>query len=55
MIANHTATDGTITKLPLVAKRKPGEPHPYVSTKDTAERYMKVAAECATAAMLRVK
>jgi len=55
MIANHTATDGTITKLPLVAKRKPGEPHPYVSTKDTAKRYMKVAEECATAAMLRVK
>ena len=55
MIANHTATDGTITKLPLVAKRKPGEPHPYVSTKDTAKRYMKVAEECATAAMLRIK
>jgi metallo-beta-lactamase class B len=55
MIANHTATDGTITKLPLVAKRKPGDRHPYVSTKDTAKRYMKVAEECATAAMLRVK
>jgi metallo-beta-lactamase class B len=55
MIANHTATDGTDKKLPLVAKRKPGDPHPYVSTRDSAKRYMKVAEECATAAMLRVK
>lgn len=55
MIANHTATDGTDKKLPLVAKRKPGDPHPYVSTRDTARRYMKVAEECATAEMLRIK
>jgi metallo-beta-lactamase class B len=54
MIANHTATDGSDKKIPRVASRKPGEPHPYVS-KGTAERYIKVAEECATAAMLRVK
>lgn len=55
IIANHTATDGTDKKLPIVLKRKPGDPHPYVLGKDIARRYLKVAEECATAEMLRVK
>lgn len=41
--------------LPMVLKRTPGEPHPYVLGKDSARRYFKVAEECATAEMLRVK
>ena len=30
LIANHTDFDGSKTKLPAVAARKPGDPHPYV-------------------------
>ncbi len=55
IIANHTATDGTVKKLPAVLKRKSGDPHPYVTTNDSVKNYMKVAEECATAEMLRVK
>jgi metallo-beta-lactamase class B len=49
IIANHTQFDGTNTKLPALAKRKPGEPHPYVIGADAVRRYLTVAEECARA------
>ncbi len=54
LIANHTIFDGSKTKLPAMATRKPGGPHPYVIGTDSVHRYLKVAEECATAAMLRL-
>ena len=51
LIANHTAFDGTKTKIPALAKRKPGEPHPYVIGTDGVRRYLTVANECAQAAL----
>ncbi len=51
LIANHTNFDGTKTKLPALAKRKAGDPHPYVIGNDSIKRYLTVANECAQAAL----
>ena len=55
LIANHTRLDGSKTKLPALAKRRPGDPHPYVIGNDSVKRYLTVADECAKAGMLRLK
>ena len=52
VIANHLNFDGSKTKLPLVAKRAPGAPHPYVIGADAVRRYLTVAEECAKAALV---
>jgi metallo-beta-lactamase class B len=54
LIANHTIFDGSKTKLPAMATRKSGEPHPYVIGTDSVRRYLKVAEECAIAGMMRL-
>jgi metallo-beta-lactamase class B len=54
LIANHTDFDGSKKKLPALAKRKPGEPNPYVIGKESVQRYLTVADECAKAGLLRV-
>jgi metallo-beta-lactamase class B len=54
LIANHTIFDGSKTKLPAMATRKAGEPHPYVIGTDSVRRYLKVAEECAIAGMMRL-
>ncbi len=53
LISNHTAYDGSVTKLPALAKRKPGDPNPYVIGTDSVKRYLTVAHECAEAGLLR--
>jgi metallo-beta-lactamase class B len=50
LISNHTIYDGTKTKIPALAQRKPGEPNPYVIGADAVRRYLIVASECAHAA-----
>ncbi len=50
VISNHTPYDGTKTKIPALATRKPGEKHPYVIGSDAVKRYLTVAKECAAAA-----
>ena len=52
LIANHTNFDGSKTKLPALAKRKPGDPHPYVIGNESIKRYLMVAQECAKAGLL---
>lgn len=37
-----------------MAARQPGDPHPYVIGTESVRRYLKVAEECAKAAMLRL-
>jgi metallo-beta-lactamase class B len=49
LIGNHTNQDGSKTKLPALAQRKTGDPHPYVIGNDSVRRYIKVAEECARA------
>ena len=51
LLSNHTDYDGSKTKLPAVAKRQPGQPHPYVVGTDSVKRYLTVANECAQAAI----
>jgi metallo-beta-lactamase class B len=49
IIANHTLFDGTVAKTASLARRRPGDPHPYVIGKDGVSRYLTVAEECARA------
>jgi metallo-beta-lactamase class B len=51
LIANHTVFDGSKTKMPALATRKAGAPHPYVIGPDAVRRYLVVANECALAAL----
>ena len=53
LIANHTNFDGTKTKLPRLANRKPGDPHPYVIGRESVQRYLTVAEQCAMAGLAR--
>jgi hypothetical protein len=55
MLSNHTEFDGSKTKLPALAARRAGEPHPYVVGPASIARYLTVAEECARAASLRVR
>ena len=55
ILSNHTAFDGSKTKLPAMATRRPGDKHPYVVGPDSVARYLTVAEECAKAGLLRVK
>ena len=54
LIANHTNFDGTKVKVPRLANRKPNETHPYVIGKDSVQRYLTVAEQCAMAGLARV-
>ena len=49
LIGNHTAYDGNIAKTAALAKRRPGDPNPYVIGKEAVGRYLTVAEECARA------
>ncbi|MFM8533814.1 MAG: MBL fold metallo-hydrolase [Acidimicrobiia bacterium] len=55
LISNHTNFDGSKEKLPAMATRKTGQPHPYVVGADSVGRYLAVAEECAKAGLLRAK
>lgn len=52
LLSNHTAYDGSTVKLPQLAQRKAGSPHPYVIGQDAVTRYLKVAESCAIAARI---
>jgi metallo-beta-lactamase class B len=51
LLSNHTDYDGSVTKLPALATRKPGAPHPYVVGTDSVRAYLTVAHECAQGAI----
>jgi metallo-beta-lactamase class B len=55
VISNHTVYDDSKTKIPALATRKPGGPHPYVIGKESVQRYLTVAEECARAGELRAQ
>src|SRR5262245_15939175 len=54
ILSNHTNTDSSKTKLPALAKRKSGEPHPYVIGSESVQRFLTVADECAKAGLARI-
>jgi metallo-beta-lactamase class B len=55
ILSNHTDFDGSKTKLPALAARRAGQPHPYVVGQASVARYLTVAEDCARAASLRVR
>jgi metallo-beta-lactamase class B len=54
LISNHTNYDGSKVKLPALARRSPGDPHPYVIGNASVQRFLTVAEECAKAGLLRL-
>jgi metallo-beta-lactamase class B len=49
ILANHTDWDRSKINLPMLAKRTPGTPNPYIVGNAKALNFLKVAEECATA------
>jgi len=49
LLSNHTAYDGSTVKIPRLAQRGAGDPHPYVIGQDAVSRFFTVAEECAIA------
>jgi metallo-beta-lactamase class B len=52
LLSNHPQYDKSTTKLPTMAKRGAGQPHPYVIGNDSVTRFLTVAEECAKAGPL---
>lgn len=55
LMSNHSEFDGAISKIKMLAGRKPGEPHPFEVGADAVARYFKVTEECADVARLKLK
>lgn len=55
LLSNHTAFDGSKTKLPAVQKRQSGAPNPYVIGNAAVQRFLTMAGECAQAGAIRYK
>lgn len=54
ILANHTDWDRSKINLPMLAKRAPGSPNPYIVGNAKALNFLKVAEECATARVMGV-
>jgi metallo-beta-lactamase class B len=54
ILANHTDWDRSKINLPILAKRAPGSPNPYIVGNAKALNFLKVAEECATARVIGV-
>jgi metallo-beta-lactamase class B len=54
VMSNHSEFDNAVTKIKLIAARKPGEPHPFEVGRDAVARYFKVMEECAQAARIKL-
>lgn len=52
ILSNHPPYDGSTVKIPELAGRGAGDPHPYVIGQDAVSRYLTVAEECAVAARI---
>jgi metallo-beta-lactamase class B len=54
LFANHPNQDGAKAKLAALAKRKAGDPNPYVIGNDSVARYVTMVGECARAGLARL-
>ena len=54
LMSNPSEFDNAVTKIKLMAARKPGEPHPFEIGAEAVARYFKVTDECAQAARLKL-
>ena len=55
LLSNHTVYDGSKLKLPALASRTAGEPHPYVVGTESVGRYLIVAEQCGLAALAELE
>ena len=53
LIANHPEQDAAKPKLAALARRRAGDPNPYVIGNDSVTRYVTMVGECARASLLR--
>jgi metallo-beta-lactamase class B len=53
LFANHPEQDGAKAKLAALAKRKAGDPNPYVIGNNSVVGYVTMVGECARASLLR--
>ena len=54
LMSNHSEFDNAVTKIKLMAARKPGEPHPFEIGAAAVARYFKVTDECAQVARMKL-
>jgi metallo-beta-lactamase class B len=54
VMSNHSEFDSAVTKIKMLAARRPGEPHPFGLGRDTVLRYFKTSEECAQVARLKL-
>ena len=54
LMSNHSEFDNAVTKIKMMAARKPGEPHPFDIGAEAVSRYFKVTDECAQVARLKL-
>jgi len=54
LMSNHSEFDNAVSKIKMLASRKPGEPHPFDLGKDAVARYFTVMEECAQVARLKL-
>ena len=47
LMSNHSEFDSAVTKIKMLAARRPGEPHPFELGRGAVARYFKVMDECA--------
>jgi metallo-beta-lactamase class B len=52
LLSNHTAYDASTVKMPILARRRAGDPHPYVIGSESLSRFFTVAEECSIATRL---
>jgi metallo-beta-lactamase class B len=54
IMSNHSEFDNAVSKIKMLAARRPGEPHPFDLGRDAVLRYFKTSDECAQAARLKL-
>ena len=54
LMSNHSEFDNAVTKIKMMAARKPGEPHPFEIGSEAVARYFKVTDECAQVAKFKL-
>ena len=54
LMSNHSEFDNAVTKIKMMAARKPREPHPFEIGADAIARYFKVTEECAELARYKL-
>ena len=55
LMSNHSEFDNAVTKIKMMAARKPGEPSPFEIGAEAVARYFQVTDECAQLARYKLQ